>query len=265
MHRDIPQTPEDHPDFWPIWKQAIGERHPEPIDAVFGSENYVHRLAEELNAEAILVDPDRSVTAVSANDIRKDPVANWHFIPPEVRGYYQRRVCLLGPESSGKSILAAHLARTFDATLMPEYGRTYDAAYRKGTGWEEGDFVCIARTHAAMRKAVSRRGHPVVIEDTDAIQTAIWAQFLLPGLPELSGGIMRDSEPADLYLILSAEAVWQDDGTRYSGDQDVREFFVEEARRQVQKTGRPVVEVSGNDWVIRTQTAEAALRTWLKT
>ena len=36
MHRDIPQEPSEHPDFWPIWKAAIAEHHPEPIDWDFG-------------------------------------------------------------------------------------------------------------------------------------------------------------------------------------------------------------------------------------
>lgn len=264
MHRDIPQTPDEHPDFWAIWKQAITERHPDPVDAVFGSDKYVHRLADELNAEAVLVDPDRAITPVSASKIRNDPVANWHFVPPEVRSFYQRRVCLLGPESSGKSTLAAHLARTFNATLMPEYGRTYDAAYRQGKGWQEGDFRRIARTHAAMRTVLCHRGAPVVIEDTDAIQTAIWARYLLPGSTQLSDSILSGHEPADLYLVLSAEAAWQDDGTRYAGDQNVREFFAEEARRHVEATGQPMVDIDGRDWESRTRAAEGALRNWLR-
>ena len=46
MHRDIPQEPDDHPDFWNIWREAIREHHPEPIDKVFASEPYVFRLAQ---------------------------------------------------------------------------------------------------------------------------------------------------------------------------------------------------------------------------
>ena len=52
MHRDIPQAPEDHPDFWTIWRKAIREFHPEPIDIVFAGEDYGVRLAAELGAEA---------------------------------------------------------------------------------------------------------------------------------------------------------------------------------------------------------------------
>ena len=38
LHRDIPQEPGEHPDFWDIWRDAIKELHPEPIDLVFGSQ-----------------------------------------------------------------------------------------------------------------------------------------------------------------------------------------------------------------------------------
>ena len=81
MHRDIPQAPEDHSDFWPIWRSAIAEFHPEPIDRVFGSEPYVFRLAEELNATPVLIDPERSIFPISGSDVRSDPAGNWPFIP----------------------------------------------------------------------------------------------------------------------------------------------------------------------------------------
>ena len=110
MHRDIPQEPSEHPDFWPIWKAAIAEYHPEPIDWVFGSESYVVPLANTLDARPFIVDLERRAVPVSASVIRADPGAHWAHVPPPVRGYFQRRVTLLGPESAGKTTLAARLA-----------------------------------------------------------------------------------------------------------------------------------------------------------
>ncbi|MGZ8360309.1 MAG: adenylyltransferase/cytidyltransferase family protein, partial [Allosphingosinicella sp.] len=34
----VPQAPDEHPDFWPIWRRIVREAHPEPIDTVFASE-----------------------------------------------------------------------------------------------------------------------------------------------------------------------------------------------------------------------------------
>ena len=149
MHRDIPQTPEDHEDFWAIWRAAIAEFHPEPIARVFGAETYVFRLAQELNATPVLIDPARSIFPVSSSSVRADPAGNWRFVPGPVRPHFQTRICLLGPESSGKSTLAGLLADRFGATAMPEYGRDYDACYRQGTGWSGEDFIALAETHRA--------------------------------------------------------------------------------------------------------------------
>lgn len=71
LHRDLPQAPEDDPDFWEIWREVINEIHPQAIDCVFGSEPYVFRLAEELGAKPVLVDPERDMFPVSGSAIRK--------------------------------------------------------------------------------------------------------------------------------------------------------------------------------------------------
>ena len=47
---DLPQEPADHPDFWNIWRTTIEQAVGEPIDYVFASEEYGHRLA--VGAEA---------------------------------------------------------------------------------------------------------------------------------------------------------------------------------------------------------------------
>ena len=113
MHRDIPQEPRDHPEFWTIWRKAIFEHHPEPIDRVFGSEDYVIRLAAEIGGKPVLIDPERIAFPVSGTDVREDPVGNWAHVPGTVRPWYQKRVVTFGPESVGKSTLAARLGSIF--------------------------------------------------------------------------------------------------------------------------------------------------------
>ena len=66
LHRNIPQEPSEHPDFWNIWRETIQELHPESIDMVFGSEFYVNRLATELDAEPFVIDRERTMVPVSS-------------------------------------------------------------------------------------------------------------------------------------------------------------------------------------------------------
>ena len=39
LHKNLPQEPADHPDFWMIWKDECKTAHPAPIDYVFGSDS----------------------------------------------------------------------------------------------------------------------------------------------------------------------------------------------------------------------------------
>lgn len=229
MHRDIPQEPSEHPDFWSIWKQVLKEHHPEPIDYVFGSESYIHKLALTVDSKAVLVDPNRDIFSVGASAIRKNPAENWKYVPPPVRAHFQKRVCLLGPESSGKSTMASMLGKQFNATVMPEYGRTYDVEYRQGLNWTSSDFRQLAKTHIAMRNAISTRATQLIIEDTDVIQTALWADYLLNDNWETSAQLLANGSFADHYLLLSPEMAWINDGSRYSGDERTRRWFFEVA------------------------------------
>jgi HTH-type transcriptional regulator, transcriptional repressor of NAD biosynthesis genes len=178
-----------------------------------------------------------------------------------------RRLCLLGPESTGKSRLADTLAAHFSAPMMPEYGRRFDIDHMqgedgnaKGQNWTEADLVLLANTHIAMREALIRdAGAPeagaLLIEDTDIIQTAIWAEFLLgarsPALEEMIAGAAL----ADHYLVLSADVQWIDDGVRYAGDDNVRRWFFEDAITRLQKLGLSYDIIEGTDWAVRTARA----------
>ncbi len=259
LDRDIPQQPEDHPDFWDIWRTVIKELHPAPIDRVFAGEPYGFRLAKELGAEPVIVDPDREAFKVCGTAIRNDPAAHWDDLAPSAKTGFQKRLCILGPESTGKSRLADDLAAHFSTRMMPEYGRAYDVYYKqshhaKGYGWDKHDLMVLAETHAAMREALSPLAGPLFIEDTDAIQTAVWAEHLL-GEPIPALETFAASAPADHYLLLSPDTPWDDDGVRYAGSPKTRDWFFEAAKERLDALSLPYTIISGADWEKRTADA----------
>ena len=260
MHRDIPQEPSDHPDFWAIWKAAIAEYHPAPITWVFGSEPYVVPLAETLGARPFIVDLERRAVPVSASVIRADPGAHWAHVPPAVRPYFQRRITLLGPESAGKTTLAETLSTGLDAGLIPEYGRDYDALFRRGSGWRADDFTAIAEGHLALAGPIARASGPLVIEDTDPLQTLVWAEYLLGHAPPALQAILHRMPLPDLYLLLGPEVRWRDDGTRYSGDPQVRGWFRDRLAHWLDRLGANWAAIDAADWPARQAQAEAAIR-----
>lgn len=247
MHHDriVPQQPSDHPDFWPIWRDICRTAHSDPIDMVFGSEPYITRLAAELGAQPVIVDPDRLGFPISGTAIRSNPVANWDMIPGPVRTHYQKRVILVGAESTGKTSLAIALASRFYTRMVPEYGRTYDAAQRL-IGWGPQDFHQIALRHQALRRAIAPHAGPVLIEDTDPLQTAIWQQTLLA--QDMPGPI--HGPLGHLYLLLDTDLDWKNDGTRYHGDSTARTLFQSRCRDILSSAGASFVTLGGN-WADR--------------
>ena len=255
LHKDLPQEPKDHPDFWPIWRKEINDIHPHAVDMVFGSEPYVFRLAEELGAEPALIDPERELFPVSGTAIRQNPAANWDDIAPPARSFFQKRLSLLGPESTGKSRLARILGRHFRTLFMPEYGRTYDIHYKQGEGWKEEDLLMLAKTHSAMRSAMAPDAGPLLIDDTDAIQTAIWAEFLLKAPSPALEDFAATEKLADCYFVLSPDVRWVDDGVRYAGDEKVRQWFFEAAVTRLKQLDCRYHIIDGENWSARTSRA----------
>jgi hypothetical protein len=74
---ELPQAPEEHPQFWGIWRASIRRHVPGRIDYVFASEDYGERLAAELDARFVPVDRERRNVPVSGRAIRQDPMAHW--------------------------------------------------------------------------------------------------------------------------------------------------------------------------------------------
>ena len=238
--RIVPQTPDEDPQFWPIWREIVRSAHPEPIDSVIASEPYGLRLAAEVGATAVLVDPERLIVPVAASAIRADPLAHWHFLPAPVRPHFARTICLHGPESTGKSTLAPLLARHFGTIFVPEYGRIY--CEQHGLDLRMVDLMAIARTHVALTEAALRQCHGRLILDTDPLMTASWAEMLFGRRDPWFDCFDRT---ADLYLLLDIDLPWVDDGTRFFGGAASRRRFFDLSRAELDRRGLPYAVIGG--------------------
>ncbi|MEZ5666160.1 MAG: AAA family ATPase [Alphaproteobacteria bacterium] len=237
---DVPQRPEDHPDFWAIWRDIVGAFHPEPVDMVFASESYGHRLASEVGARFVPVDPLRQAVPVAGSAILADPFRHWAFVPAPVRPWFVRRVVLFGPESSGKTTLARLLAERLQTTWVPEYARTHTDAF--GTAIDEPALAAIVAGHSAASAAARRSANRILVEDTDPVLTAVWAEMLLGRRPDW---LTAFDDPADLYLLTGIDVPWDDDGTRYFADAATRARFHRLCEAELQRRGLDYVALEG--------------------
>ena len=86
------------------------------------------------------------------------------------------RVVLTGPECTGKTTLAADLARAFDAPWLPEMARAY-AAERATEGHRltAADVDLIAKRAVAAEDAALAAMPPLLVLDTDLLSTVTYA------------------------------------------------------------------------------------------
>ena len=241
VDEEVPQAPDDSPDFWPIWIDLI-RRHAGQVDTVFTSEPYGDELGRRLGAHHVAVDPARRVVPVSGTAIRANPMGHWEYLPREVRPFYLRRIAILGAESTGKTTLAQRLAAAVNGTWVPEYGRAY-CEHRDALSLTTPDFEAIAWGQAAMEDATAASAHRILVCDTELHTTNTWADLVTGGRPDWMTAAAR-ARRYDLVFLLENDVPWEADGTRVLEHR--REEHLRRIEAELRDAGRHWVRLSGD-------------------
>jgi nicotinamide riboside kinase len=131
------------------------------------------------------------------------------------------RVVLTGSESTGKTTLAAELARHYGVEVVPEFVRTF--AEQKGAPIAFGDHGLIARGQMALEDEYIARTMQLipappalVLQDTDLLSTVVYCRHYFGGCPEWIEEAAHTRRP-DLYLLCETDIPWIADGVRDRG------------------------------------------------
>jgi NadR type nicotinamide-nucleotide adenylyltransferase len=238
---ELPQEPAEHPAFWALWRDSLRAVLPAAPDRVFSSDRYGLRLAAELGATWIPVDPDRAVFPISGTAIRAAPMQHFAALPRCVRPYFVRRVSVFGPESTGKSTLAAELARAAGTICVPELARSYLEA--RGGALARDDLDVIGRGQIALEDSLAHDAHRVLICDTDPLLTVVWSEALFGDAPAW----LREAARARRYaltLLCDVDLPWIGDPVRYLPDD--RAGFFARCERALREAGRPYHLIRGS-------------------
>jgi HTH-type transcriptional repressor of NAD biosynthesis genes len=263
---------DDHPvdyqsdEAWRLHVALFQSLLDSPVDAVFTSEKYGEELGRWMNAKAVCVDLDRRVAPYSGSAVRADPVGTWDAIADPVRGWFARRVVLVGAESTGKTTLAQALCAALRlrggahglTRWVPEVGREVTAeklARAQATAalegrpgpriedvaWISADFEAIAHAQTQREDAQARLGGPVLICDTDAFATGIWHERYQGTRSAL---VEARAVHHPLYLLTHpAEVPFIQDGLR-DGER-IRGWMTDRFVQRLEETKRRYVLVRG--------------------
>jgi NadR type nicotinamide-nucleotide adenylyltransferase len=204
-------------------------------DAAFTSEANGERWARAMGCAHVSVDPLRARVPISGSAVRADPYGAWEFLAPPVRGWYAKRVVLVGAESTGKTTLAERLAQTLATPWVPEYGREFTLAkYGRGdTEWRSGEFVEIAAEQQRQENTAAREANRVLVCDTNAFATALWHRRYM-GAHDAETDAIAARDRCDLYLLSGDEIPFARDGIR-DGEairHDMHRWFEDALRAQ---------------------------------
>ena len=166
---------------------------------------------------------------------------------------------LVGPESTGKTTLAASLAAHYACPLVAEYAREYldEARARGRMGYREADLERIARTQWSRETVARARG--MAIADTDLLVMAIWWRERYRRVPRWIATRLKRHERR-LYLLCRPDLEWQADPLRESPDE--LDYLFDRYQAKLERLGATFRIVDGTG-VARFETALDALDSWL--
>jgi NadR type nicotinamide-nucleotide adenylyltransferase len=166
------------------------------------------------------------------------------------------RICVTGPESTGKTTLARDLAMLLHTAWVPEASRMY--AERVGRPLLASDVSPIGREHLALVEAgaaaAHARGAAALVLDTDLLSTMIYAYYYYGAVPLWIEEAER-ARRADLYLLCDIDVPWIADGVRDRPTD--REAMFDRFHSALAERGADFVVVRG-DWATRWALASAA-------
>ena len=151
------------------------------------------------------------------------------------------RVSLTGPESTGKSTLAAQLAAHYGTSFAPEFAREYLAD--SGLHYTPEDLEEIARGQLLAEATAGAHAHRILFCDTDLLVIKIWAEHAFGFCPEW---ILQciDQQQYDLVLLMGVDLPWQPDPLREHPH--LRQHFYDLYKRELSERMSNFAEISGD-------------------
>lgn len=165
-----------------------------------------------------------------------------------------RKVCVVGPECTGKTELSRSLAQHYQTSWVEEYARAY--LNRLKRPYEPTDLLKIAHGQIRMEDEWVVDAKKLLICDTNLIVIKVWSEFKYktcdPSILQLIA-----ERRYDLYLLTYIDIPWIDDPLREHPDR--REELYNIYLREMQNQPVPFVEIKG-DRDARLQASIAAIQ-----
>lgn len=156
------------------------------------------------------------------------------------------KVCLFGPESSGKSTLSRKLSQHYQAPLVAEYAREYLQDL-----WDAEQLICrpkdllpIAAGQMKLENLAVQKAEKLLICDTDLLTTKVYSEAYYKGwCPKLLDKYALQNS-YDLYLLTYIDTPWEADDLR--DKPNAREEMFTHFKNALDRYSKPYILIKGN-------------------
>jgi HTH-type transcriptional repressor of NAD biosynthesis genes len=259
-YADIQQEPVTSPEdptgandtaFFESWRNSIYKHCPgEKFDALFASEEYGFRVADSMGIKFIPVDIRRDLVPISGTAMRNNPMLHWDHLHPVVRPYFAKRIAVMGPEHCGKSEVTEQLAGHFHTSYVGDYFTSFlNECERQMPGYSQNNFSIkdvstIARGQMASEASLARQANRLLFCDTELKTVEFWSRRFFNDCPTWVAKAANDAQ-YDLYLLMDpkdAPAIYGHDAESDAAELQAQFDWL---KASIEKTGKPVVVISG--------------------
>ena len=153
-----------------------------------------------------------------------------------------KRILILGPESTGKSTLAAALADLYQEPWVPEVAREYLENLGRPYAYE--DLLQIGKQQLQLEDKLAGEAKNYLFCDTDLRVIQVWSQHRYGKVdPWVEEELARRTY--DLILLCATDLPWQADPLREHPLLEQREQFFAQYLHLVQASGIPYQLIAG--------------------
>jgi HTH-type transcriptional repressor of NAD biosynthesis genes len=244
LKKEMPQSPDDHVDFWNIWRSEIVKNTPKDLDVIIGAMDYIKDLSRVLSINFLMIDKQRSFMPISATEIRKDPISNWKYLAPHSRSLFTKKITIVGGESTGKTTLAKNLADFYETIWVPEYARTA-IEEDEGCSLETFNKILIGQ-ESLMESMTQHAENGLIFNDTDLLATKIWFKKMFPNDYLKESKNMKElilKTKSDLYILTNNKVDWKSDEVRFYPKKEDRDWFEKEFEDILMKNNFPYLKL----------------------
>lgn len=156
------------------------------------------------------------------------------------------KVVLFGPESTGKTTLAMHLARHYNSVWVPEYAREYlqDKWNNERKTCEPKDLLPIAIGQMKLENNLAQKTDSVLICDTDLLETKVYSETYYSGTCDSLIEKYAIKNVYDLYFLTYIDTPWEADDLRDKPDE--REIMFQSFKKALEDHNKPYVLLKGS-------------------